>query len=182
MSQMVVPSPYGSRQGPPPPPPPPIRAVASMLTPNSANSSYFSPIKSESQDDARSSSSSTTTANASRQIRRRQKRNKPTLSCRECVERKTKVSRRREVELESRSRLACRCLGSVGPMFGVCVCACVRVCVCRRCVRRCIEVNAHPSTVPTSALGAYLRVLQGLTQTCRDLRGPTTSTCLSTYT
>lgn len=65
-----------------------------ILTPTSANTLYSSPasfnvVKEEPADDRDSSSSAT---GVSEPARKKQKRNKPTLSCHECVERKTKVS------------------------------------------------------------------------------------------
>ncbi|KAI0013081.1 fungal-specific transcription factor domain-containing protein [Xylariaceae sp. FL0662B] len=77
-----------------------------ILTPASASTLYASPdstsqpfyiVKSE-PDDGASSESSTTTAPArqfAEPAKKKQKRNKPTLSCRECVERKTKCDRGR---------------------------------------------------------------------------------------
>ncbi|KAL7628934.1 hypothetical protein AAE478_000451 [Parahypoxylon ruwenzoriense] len=96
-----------------------------ILTPTSATTLYASPdsaghpffggrAKSEPDDDASnhsgsgsSSSSSITTAAAAtattiplfgEPVKKKQKRNKPTLSCQECVERKTKASIKRQTE------------------------------------------------------------------------------------
>ncbi|KAI0132184.1 hypothetical protein BJ170DRAFT_592157 [Xylariales sp. AK1849] len=64
-----------------------------ILTPASATSVYSSPapygVKAEPDDEDDSSSTSSATAHAE-PARKKQKRNKPTLSCHECVERKTK--------------------------------------------------------------------------------------------
>ncbi|CAJ2512150.1 Uu.00g051650.m01.CDS01 [Anthostomella pinea] len=74
-----------------------------VLTPTSASTIYTSPdsshhhqyivAKSE-PDDGASSAGSSVTADASYSgpAKKKQKRNKPTLSCHECVERKTKAS------------------------------------------------------------------------------------------
>lgn len=74
-------SPYGARRHSP-----------AILSPTSASTVYSSPapyaVKAE-LDDGHSSSSATALGEPER---KKQKRNKPTLSCFECVERKTKVS------------------------------------------------------------------------------------------
>ncbi|KAI1074982.1 fungal-specific transcription factor domain-containing protein [Whalleya microplaca] len=77
----------------------------SILTPASASTLYASPdstsqpfytIKSEPDDGASSESSATAAApQFAEPAKKKQKRNKPTLSCRECVERKTKCDRGR---------------------------------------------------------------------------------------
>ncbi|KAH9909117.1 fungal-specific transcription factor domain-containing protein [Xylariomycetidae sp. FL2044] len=101
----------------PPPPPPPSalsygipsgRRAVSVVSPASASTAYASPdsshhqhfytTKSDPDDGSSTGSGSSITAVAPpflEPARKKQKRNKPTLSCQECVERKTKCDRGR---------------------------------------------------------------------------------------
>ncbi|KAI0203801.1 fungal-specific transcription factor domain-containing protein [Astrocystis sublimbata] len=99
-----------------PPPPPlsyssgqgaivtPIHSPPAILSPDSTNSIYTSPdsghhayymAKSEPDDGASTGSSAAAGTSSHEPMKKKQKRNKPTLSCHECVERKTKCDRGR---------------------------------------------------------------------------------------
>ncbi|KAI1175088.1 hypothetical protein F4777DRAFT_346956 [Nemania sp. FL0916] len=79
---------------------PPVHSPPALLSPDSTNSIYTSPesghqpfylAKSEPDDGASTGSSSVAAGPSSNEpLKKKQKRNKPTLSCHECVERKTK--------------------------------------------------------------------------------------------
>ncbi|KAI1814314.1 hypothetical protein GGS20DRAFT_416396 [Poronia punctata] len=77
----------------------PIQSPPVVLSPDSTHSLYASPDSAhhsyylaKSEPDDRASTGSTAAAGPSSEpLKKRQKRNKPTLSCHECVERKTKV-------------------------------------------------------------------------------------------
>lgn len=79
-----------------------LHSPPGILSPDSTNSIYASPdsghhpfylAKSEPDDGASTGSSSVAAGPSSNEpLKKKQKRNKPTLSCHECVERKTKVS------------------------------------------------------------------------------------------
>jgi len=78
-----------------------IHSPPVVLSPDSANSLYASPdsahhpyylAKSEPDDGASTGSSAAAGPSSTEPLKKKQKRNKPTLSCHECVERKTKVS------------------------------------------------------------------------------------------
>ncbi|KAI3320053.1 fungal-specific transcription factor domain-containing protein [Xylariaceae sp. AK1471] len=83
---------------------PPIHSPPGILSPGSTNSIYASPdsthqsyylAKSEPDDGASTGSSVAAGPSSSEPLKKKQKRNKPTLSCQECVERKTKCDRGR---------------------------------------------------------------------------------------
>ncbi|TGJ84932.1 hypothetical protein E0Z10_g3817 [Xylaria hypoxylon] len=76
-----------------------IHSPLTILSPDSTNSIYASPdsghhpfylAKSEPDDGASTGSSAAAAPSSDQPLKRKQKRNKPTLSCHECVERKTK--------------------------------------------------------------------------------------------
>ena len=79
-----------------------IHSPQPILSPDSASSIYASPdssshqpfylAKSDPDDEISTGSSATAGPSLSEPLKKKQKRNKPTLSCYECVERKTKVS------------------------------------------------------------------------------------------
>lgn len=73
----------------------PTSATTLYASPDSATQSYFG-AKSEPEDGDGASSGGSVTATPAfaEPTRKKQKRNKPTLSCHECVERKTKASAR----------------------------------------------------------------------------------------
>ncbi|KAI0470194.1 fungal-specific transcription factor domain-containing protein [Xylaria cf. heliscus] len=81
-----------------------IHSPPGILSPDSANSIYASPdsshqpfylAKSEPDDGASTGSSVAAGPSSHEPLKKKQKRNKPTLSCHECVERKTKCDRGR---------------------------------------------------------------------------------------
>ncbi|GAW26190.1 putative zn 2cys6 transcription factor [Rosellinia necatrix] len=83
---------------------PPAHSPPAILSPDSSNSIYASPdsggqpfylAKSEPDDGASTGSSVTAGPSSTEHLKKKQKRNKPTLSCHECVERKTKCDRGR---------------------------------------------------------------------------------------
>lgn len=65
---------------------------STILTPTSANTIYSSPSSFPVKNEVDDRDGSIGAGDASEPSRKKQKRNKPTLSCHECVERKTKVS------------------------------------------------------------------------------------------
>ncbi|KAK6853551.1 hypothetical protein PG995_010363 [Apiospora arundinis] len=65
---------------------------STILTPTSANTIYSSPSSFQVKNEVDDRDGSIGVADASEPSRKKQKRNKPTLSCHECVERKTKAS------------------------------------------------------------------------------------------
>ncbi|KAI0390974.1 fungal-specific transcription factor domain-containing protein [Xylariaceae sp. FL0594] len=81
-----------------------LRSPSAVLSPTSAHSIYASPdsahhpyylAKSEPDDGVSSGSSAAAGPSLTAPLKKKQKRNKPTLSCHECVERKTKCDRGR---------------------------------------------------------------------------------------
>ncbi|KAK8052153.1 fungal-specific transcription factor domain-containing protein [Apiospora rasikravindrae] len=82
------------QQQPPPQPPASVTSPngSVILTPTSANTIYSSPTSSfHVKNEVDDRDGSLGVADASEPSRKKQKRNKPTLSCHECVERKTKT-------------------------------------------------------------------------------------------
>ncbi|KAH8167056.1 hypothetical protein CIB48_g1200 [Xylaria polymorpha] len=98
-----------------------IHSPPGILSPDSANSIYASPdsghqpfylAKSEPDDGASTGSSAAAGPSSHEPLKKKQKRNKPTLSCHECVERKTKALNVRMCGIEM---VAC----VAGDMMGI---------------------------------------------------------------
>ncbi|KAI8635218.1 hypothetical protein F5Y19DRAFT_4654 [Xylariaceae sp. FL1651] len=95
---------------------PSIHSPPGILSPDSTSSIYASPdsahqpyylTKSEPDDGASTGSSVATGPSLAEPLKKKQKRNKPTLSCHECVERKTKRVHWRYYDGNGRMHVSC---------------------------------------------------------------------------
>lgn len=105
-----------------------IHSPPAVLSPDSTNSIYASPdsghqpfylAKSEPDDGASTGSSAAAGPLLPEPLKKKQKRNKPTLSCHECVERKTKVSTSPYIYFPFSLSSLCHCSPLVFLFFGV---------------------------------------------------------------